>query len=37
MVCFVHSIEACGSEFLFSRRIIILALDLGSESSASDY
>lgn len=37
--CIVYlppSIVACGSELRSSRRIIILALDLGSESSVSD-
>lgn len=37
MVCRVHSIEAWGSEFLLSFFIIILALDLESASSASDW
>ena len=37
MVCLEHSIEAWGSELLFRRRITIFALDLGSESSASDF
>jgi len=37
IVYFPHSIDACGSEFRFSRRMTIFAFALGSESSASDY
>jgi hypothetical protein len=32
-----HSIVAWGSELRFKRRIIILAFDFGSDSSASDW
>lgn len=37
IVYFPHSIDACGSELRFSRRMTIFAFALGSESSASDY
>lgn len=36
MVYLSPSMLACGSELRFSRRMTILAFDLGSESSASD-
>lgn len=37
MLYLSDSMLACGSELRFSRRIIILAFDLGSASSDSDF